>query len=145
LPLPDGRARYVFVEHFLEHLDYSTEVPRFLTECFRVLQEDGTMRVIVPDVERFTRAYCGRGLDWFKYVEPQRSFRTAGQGLAFSFYQDGRHRSAWGCETLAMKLRSVGFTQVYRTEYRNGPIAALNLEGESPARAAHSLCVNAIK
>src|ERR1700722_17163339 len=49
LPLPSDSARGVFTEHFLEHLDYYEEAPRFLEECRRVLRPGGLLRVIVPD------------------------------------------------------------------------------------------------
>ena len=38
IPLSSGSARGIFTEHFLEHLDYYEEAPRFLRECRRVLR-----------------------------------------------------------------------------------------------------------
>ena len=41
LPLPSGSARGIFTEHFLEHLDYYEEAPKFLQECRRLLRPGG--------------------------------------------------------------------------------------------------------
>lgn len=145
LPFASGSAKYIFHEHFLEHLDYYLEVPQFLAECYRVLAPGGVMRVVVPDAERFARAYQERTLDWFRAVEPERNFQTLCEGLAFNFQYQGQHHSAWDYETLAHVLKQHGFRQAIRSGYRDGPIAELNLEQASDIRAMHSLCVNATK
>jgi len=145
LPFASGSAKYIFHEHFLEHLDYYLEVPQFLTECYRVLEPGGVMRVVVPDAERFARAYHERTLEWFRAVEPDRNFQTPGEGLAFNFQYQGQHHSAWDYETLAHVLTNNGFRQVVRSGYRDSPIPELNLEHASDIRAIHSLCVNATK
>lgn len=145
LPFPGGCAQYVFTEHFLEHLDFYLEVPHFLSECYRVLRIGGTVRVVVPDAETFAAAYSRHDLAWFNFVEPSRHFATPGEGLAFNFQYAGQHHSGWDFETLALKLRAVGFQQVEKTDYRAGPLSVLNLERDLDIRAAHSLCVNATK
>src|SRR4051812_15873373 len=38
IPLPSDSVKGVFCEHMLEHLDYVDEVPRFIAECFRIMQ-----------------------------------------------------------------------------------------------------------
>jgi len=43
---------HIHTEHFLEHLEYS-DGQNFLRECYRVLEIGGTMRVVVPDSEKY--------------------------------------------------------------------------------------------
>src|SRR5690554_54993 len=57
LPFPDASVRGIFCEHVFEHIDYTEEVPYFLTECHRVLQPGGVLRIIVPDAGRYLQAY----------------------------------------------------------------------------------------
>ncbi len=65
LPLADGTAVGIRVEHFLEHLEPREEVAAFLRDSLRVLRPGGVLRVIVPDAERYLRAYCRNDLSAF--------------------------------------------------------------------------------
>lgn len=56
LPLADGSATVVYASHFLEHIPYA-DVPAFLAECWRVLEPDGVLRLVLPDLEEMCRAY----------------------------------------------------------------------------------------
>ena len=65
LPLSNDSARHIHCEHFLEHLEFS-EARRFLCECARVLDHAGTMRLIVPDLERYVIAYAKNDHSFFE-------------------------------------------------------------------------------
>ena len=69
IPFPDNEFDAVYHSHLLEHLrkDFA---PVFLRECFRVLKAGGTIRVVVPDLERITRAYLD-ALEMAVNGEPQ--------------------------------------------------------------------------
>jgi predicted SAM-dependent methyltransferase len=56
IPLPDESAEIVYHSHVLEHIPRE-EAGEFLSECFRVLQPGGTIRVAVPDLETICRIY----------------------------------------------------------------------------------------
>ena len=58
LPLPTGSARYVFVAHLLEHLFHPAQSSRLLAEIRRVLAPGGVVRIVVPDIEKYLRAYA---------------------------------------------------------------------------------------
>jgi SAM-dependent methyltransferase len=57
LPLPSGSARYVFLAHLLEHLFHPVQSSRLLAEIRRVLAPGGVVRIVVPDIEKYLRAY----------------------------------------------------------------------------------------
>ena len=56
IPFPDGSVDGVYHSHLLEHLDRDV-APVFLREILRVLKPGGTVRVVVPDLERLCAAY----------------------------------------------------------------------------------------
>lgn len=56
LPFPEGSCEVVYHSHVLEHLTCS-EGRRFIAECHRVLQPQGILRVVVPDLEGIARLY----------------------------------------------------------------------------------------
>ena len=66
LPLAHDSALGIRVEHFVEHLEPREELPAFLKACFQVLGSGGVLRVIVPDAERYLRAYCRDDLSGFQ-------------------------------------------------------------------------------
>jgi predicted SAM-dependent methyltransferase len=56
IPLADNSSDVVYHSHVLEHIRRA-DVAGFLRECYRVLKPGGTLRVVVPDLERICRAY----------------------------------------------------------------------------------------
>ena len=56
LPLQDGCAELVYSSHFVEHIPYSL-VPRFFSECRRILAPGGLLRLVLPDLENICRTY----------------------------------------------------------------------------------------
>jgi predicted SAM-dependent methyltransferase len=159
LPLPTGSARGIFTEHFLEHLDYDEEAPRFLAECRRVLKPGGTLRVIVPDGGKYLRAYNDEGwaslrsfsplIDWDAASEDRPMstlreilpFRTKMEVVNFHFRQAGQHRFSYDTETLAGLLAECGFESVRHGTYRDSALPELAIDRDF--RAGESLVVEA--
>jgi len=56
IPFETGSVDAVYHSHLLEHLDREV-APRFLEECWRVLQPGGVLRIVVPDLESACRSY----------------------------------------------------------------------------------------
>jgi SAM-dependent methyltransferase len=56
LPFGDGTFEMVYHSHVLEHL-HRGHVRDFLLECRRVLKPGGTVRIVVPDLERLAKSY----------------------------------------------------------------------------------------
>jgi hypothetical protein len=120
LPIADGAVHRIHCEHFLEHLEFDDAV-RFLAECYRVLEGGGSLRVIVPDAERYMRAYCDNDGEFFT--------RLANLGNSSaplfpkvmvcnqSFRMGGDHHFAWDFETLQYVGSKMGFSSVVRSEH----------------------------
>ena len=56
LPFPDASFDAVYHSHVLEHFSMAAGL-RLLGRCRRVLRPGGTLRVVVPDLERIVRLY----------------------------------------------------------------------------------------
>jgi SAM-dependent methyltransferase len=56
LPFKQGSVSLVYSSHFLEHIPRS-KVAHFLSECFRVLEPGGTIRLVLPDLEEICSQY----------------------------------------------------------------------------------------
>jgi len=161
LPLPSSSARGIFTEHFLEHLDYYHEAPRFLNECRRVLTAGGTLRIIVPDGAKYLETYCSGDLEDFEAFSPLATmdlssdeapfsmvrdvlpFRTKMEVVNFHFRQSGQHRFSYDFETLARLLEDCGFTSVVKMQFRSSGLPELGIDSE--LRALESLVVEATK
>ncbi|WP_026072282.1 class I SAM-dependent methyltransferase [Nodosilinea nodulosa] len=56
IPFDDDSFDVVYHSHVLEHFPRAAGY-QFMQECYRVLRPQGTVRVVVPDLEQITRAY----------------------------------------------------------------------------------------
>jgi predicted SAM-dependent methyltransferase len=125
LPFGNHCCKGIHVEHFFEHLNPFDECPKFLSECRRVLQPSGILRIIVPDAEKFIRAYLSPGWEDLKALDPhpeaeQQAFRTKMASLTQVFVQNGEHYCGYDFETLEDVLRENGFAAVNRLKWREG-------------------------
>ncbi len=153
LPFPDNSVKGIFVEHFFEHLDYHDEVPDFLRECYRVLEPNGVLRIIVPDGGAYLRAYSLGGWDELKRMRMlgddhyesvfHFAYSTRMELINFVFRQWGQHKFAYDFETVSFVLRKYGFSSVQQVEF--GRSISPELCIDSPERQQESLYVDAIK
>jgi len=56
LPFPDNSVDFIYNEHFLEHLTVEEGISA-IKDFFRVLKNNGVMRIAMPDLERTVKAY----------------------------------------------------------------------------------------
>jgi len=57
IPIDSNSTKFIFSEHFLEHIDYPTSVIKFINECYRILKKDGKIVIGVPDSASLLKAY----------------------------------------------------------------------------------------
>jgi len=153
LPFPDGTVKAIFTEHFFEHVDYTEEVPYFLTECHRVLEPGGVIRIIVPDAEKYLRAYCAGDWESIDSIRPLTSdhedtwtrdkYRTRMELINNVFRQGAEHKYAYDFETLQFLLERYGFSDIRKQRYGQSMLPELCID--TAARATESLYVEAVK
>lgn len=73
--LKSNSCDVVFVSHVLEHIPH-LKIQKVLTEINRVLKKNGTLRILVPDMEKFAKAYVKKDKKFFiKAKEEDTSLR----------------------------------------------------------------------
>lgn len=135
IPLTTDSCLGIHVEMFLEHLDPIDELPYFLSECRRVLQDNGILRIIVPDVEKFLKAYFHEG--WSQMNEISYGFEdwsqlytTKIEALNHVFLQGHEHYGAWDKERMIKVLEKAKFSTITFFEYKSGqfPFGSIDRE-----------------
>ncbi len=145
----------IFSEHTSEHLTYD-ENARLFRECFRILKDNGVIRLIVPDLSIFIHSYVSGDSGWFAEWErnmfidsplpdrARRRLRTPLQAISFVTQEYG-HVSCWDFDTLRTLLEDSGFSEIRKVGFREGQNPALLIDRDLPARRQVSLYVEARK
>lgn len=153
LPFSDNSVRFIFTEHFFEHIDYTEEVPLFVSECCRVLEPGGLIRFVVPDAEKYLRAYCTDGwrdMIQLRPLNPDRSdvhfgskFNTKMEVVNAVFRQYFEHKFAWDFETMQFVLVRYGFCDIRKMSFGESMKPEFCID--NPDRVPESLYVEAKK
>ena len=148
LPFADGSVDRIRCEHVFEHLDRRDEVPKFLQECLRSLKPGGVLRIVVPDLELFVKAYCnGTNEAWqhlgFDLNNLPGGLETPMDILNYTFRQSGEHKYGYDFPTLRNSLLAAGFKVVEKQHWSKSvdPMLEDDLENHKN----YSLYVDCIK
>jgi predicted SAM-dependent methyltransferase len=138
-PFPDCSVEHIYSEHAFEHFEFYQEVPHFLSESQRVLEDGGVFDVGVPDTEWPLQGYGNPDHDYWSFAPTchPKSCKTQLDHLNYHFRQDEQHKYAWDEETLTRSLKESGFVSIMRRPFE----AAL----DSEARRIGTLYLRAIK
>ena len=68
LPFPNDSIDCIYTSHFLEHFK-KFEAEKVINDCFRVLKNEGIIRIVVPDLEILVKKYLENDIDYFKKVK----------------------------------------------------------------------------
>jgi predicted SAM-dependent methyltransferase len=160
LPFADGSVARIFLCHVLEHLYHPAETQAFVKELRRVLEPDGVVRAVVPDIEQYIRAYCAQDHEFFErrrahwpWWSPHRTdlesfLAYAGANAHPAAFLSG-HKYGFDFETLAALLKAGGFTHVTRSGFMDSRFPELRLDdrslvaGVTHASGTYSLFVEA--
>jgi predicted SAM-dependent methyltransferase len=148
LPLASNSVRRILIEHTLEHMDFRNDVPSMLRDFHRLLEPNGVLRIVVPDAERFLKAYASgdrsawRELGWDLAEFPDDIYSPM-HAINHIFHQGGEHLFAYDFETLSLALRRAAFERIRRASFRESsdPELAIDQENHRP----YSLYVEATK
>lgn len=137
VPFPRAVATHVYSNNFMEHLEPAA-AHRCLAEALRVLQPGGRIRIVVPDVARYLRAYTegdaaffaqltGASDYWPELRTPMEYVATVIHGAAAHGWS---HYWAYDFETLSLYLQDAGFLEIERFDVNESSDEVLrNLDG----------------
>jgi predicted SAM-dependent methyltransferase len=106
--LPFDDVRFIFAEHFIEHLALD-DATALLRECRRALAGDGVLRLSTPNLDWVWASHYKRVLTPEEAVLACFAINRAFRGWG--------HQFLYNETTLASLLRDAGFARVVRCEY----------------------------
>ena len=121
LPYPDEEFKCVFALSALEHL---INPCRYLKECYRVLQDDGLLVILTPNISTYFTAFLillgkmpssGPHLDSDSFLKKEEIFKVSSESLHPDTEGDTpvhRHFIVFSYRVLRDYLTSVGFDKV---------------------------------
>jgi predicted SAM-dependent methyltransferase len=142
-PLRSGSAKYIFSEHVFEHFGYPDEIGHILKECHRILKPGGVLRVIVPNAERYLRAYAEDDEAFVREVGGESASKLSVVNVMMR--ENGFHKYAYDYSELQRVLLSAGFRNVTRSSLNNSAHHDLNLDFVDDQRELVSLYAEAVK
>jgi predicted SAM-dependent methyltransferase len=115
LPVPSDSIRFIFSEHFIEHLSPESAA-RLLRESYRVLQRGGVLRISTPSLERLVDEYRARRLSEWADVgwTPSTPCQMINEGMRL-----WGHQFLYDASELESKLKECGFREIARVEWHN--------------------------
>lgn len=150
IPAADNSLEVVYHSHMLEHLSYAEGI-EFIAACYRVLQPGGVLRVLVPDLETWSRNYVN-GNDFFfeEYrrvglADDKALYPTRGSIFMGMLHNHG-HKMGWDFDTLKSVLERSGFHKIRRTMFQDSDLPDITtVEPYYALKALESLCVECYK
>jgi len=111
-PFADASCNFIYSEHVIEHFPVDMGIKIF-TECYRILQSGGVMRVAMPSLESIVENYTSgkwQDQDWIKSGKyGDYSFiKTGAEMLNYSLRNWG-HQWVYDSEELQRRLNEAGF------------------------------------
>lgn len=113
LPLAPNSVRYIYSEHFIEHVTRA-EAVRILSNCRAALRSEGVLRISTPNLERLVSDYsAGRTVPmphggWY----PETPCRMVNEAV-----RNWGHQFVYDEAELRMVLHESGFHDITRVEH----------------------------
>jgi predicted SAM-dependent methyltransferase len=106
--LPFDDVRFIFAEHFIEHITYPAAL-ELLRECRRVLRDDGVLRLSTPNLDWVWATHYRAVLSEEESVQACFALNRAFRGWG--------HQFLYNETTLRATLMEAGFSSFRRSEY----------------------------
>jgi predicted SAM-dependent methyltransferase len=136
-PFKENTFDYIFSEHMIEHVTFQKGF-KMLSECHRVLRNNGKIRVSTPDLQFLIDLYRDKKselqLEYIKWYTERFNKDAPYPYDTFvinSFVREWGHLFIYDEKTLRASMEEAGFTNIVRCELNESENKALrNLENE---------------
>lgn len=108
-PFKDNSVDLIYASHCLEHFSHH-QVSTVLNEWFRVLKQDGILRLAVPDFDCLVNIYQKSDRD----IQAIQGMLMGGQDYKYNF-----HMAIFNYASLKTHLKDVGFKRVKKWQPEN--------------------------
>jgi predicted SAM-dependent methyltransferase len=143
LPFGDETCRCIFSEHVFEHLDRAT-LRKVLRECHRILELNGPIRIVMPDLAKYIDAYVKNdGVLSSRVYTAHGNYST--HELMNEVFYVTTHRYIHDFASIENELRQAGFSEVSLCEHRCSRFPDFTIDDPDEHRPAISLYVEAVK
>jgi len=114
LPYPDNSVEAIYSCHTFEHFTRK-EASFVIKECWRVLQENGLIKIVVPDLDDIIDIFYDFKNSQKKFVFGKK-FINREEFLLFVLSQEGQHKYTYSQRSLTKLLKETGFHPIEQTE-----------------------------
>jgi len=145
-PMESGIVKFIYLAHVLEHFHYPGEALSLLQQCHRVLEENGVIRIVVPDIEQCIQAYVKNDpeffesrkqfWDWAKACETRLEHFLAYAGAGAVPQSWKGHKFGYDYETLAALLKRAGFRSISQSSFMVSSFTELRVDDRSKTAVA---------
>jgi predicted SAM-dependent methyltransferase len=143
LPFRDESCQCIFSEHVFEHFDRGT-LRRVLRECNRVLEANGPIRIVMPDLAAYVDAYVKNDGVFSSLAYTTQGHYSIDELMNEIFYVP-THRYVHDFASMERELHRAGFAAVCRCEPGSSRFPFFNIDDPSGHRQVASLYVEAVK
>lgn len=147
LPFKKSSVQYIFISNVLEHF-FPDELYLILNNIYEIMAKDGTLRIVVPDLEKAIDAYVRN--DKSHFGDFPSSYQSIGGRFSNHIFCDAQHRITFDFSFLQELLVKAGFQigNIYKKQFGESNITRVIYEKIKPFEehfAKTDLFVEAIK
>lgn len=150
IPAVDNSLDVVYHSHLLEHLS-NLEGIGFLAACYRVLRPGGFMRIVVPDLELWTKNYVhGNQFFFDEYLRQglghNKDLYPTNGAIFMGMLHNHGHKMGYDFPTLKSVLERTGFHRIRRTLCQESDLPDIAIvEPVQALKVMESLCIECYK
>ncbi|MCX7113649.1 MAG: methyltransferase domain-containing protein [Proteobacteria bacterium] len=129
LPIDDNTVDHILCSHFLEHV-FPDEADCILYDFWRVLKNNGTLHIIVPDIyhqaKNYIASYGNNGSEADNFIKSTLLTRESRGSLKYRIMEligsfGLQHRWMYDKYSMSLKLQKIGFvvhdSMIYHPTY----------------------------
>mgnify|MGYP000966798747 CR=1 FL=1 len=120
LPFLSNSANYIYSSHLLEHL-FLEDAQELLKEMYRVLKDDGIVRICVPDLDYAIQLFQKDKQEALNYF-----FTSSNVGY------HSRHKYMYDFKLLKQVLEKAGFNDIKKYCYKEGNVPDIGILDNRP-------------